>query len=118
MIDFAFCSVRLLTVPVLELQLVNSLAHAQDVSRSANDVASHPKVSSGERSNIVGISITGHGTLNISPSGDHGAQYHKEEGRQRYRSDLAAKDPDLSICNGNDGQVLEDGIDWHGQILQ
>jgi hypothetical protein len=56
--------------------------------------------------------------LDIGPSSNDGAEYHHAEGQQGHGRDRAAKPQDLTVGDDNDGQVLEDGVDWDGEILQ
>lgn len=56
--------------------------------------------------------------LDIGPSGNDGADHHQTKGEQSQGCDGAAKPKNLSVCDEDDGQVLEDGVDRDGQELK
>jgi len=58
------------------------------------------------------------GVLNICPGSDDGAKDHETKREQGHTRHDIAKDELLAVGNKDDGQVLEDGIDWNGEISQ
>jgi len=109
------------TVVVLEVHLLDNLAHAQHIGRGANNVHAHPGVAGvqgGESSRGLGRVSAVDGGLDISPGGNDGAEHHQSEGQQGEGRHAAAEPEDLAVCNDDDGQVLEDGVDGDGEELE
>lgn len=117
------------SIPILKVHLLDDLAHAQEVRSSEEDVQAHPGVTSVQRGHLV--SSIGVGTaegaattvaskcvLDISPGSNDRAENHESEGEEGRWSDAAAKPENLSICDNDDGQVLEDGVNWDRQELK
>lgn len=109
-----------LTIPVLEVHLLNDLAHAQSKGRGADDVGEHPGVTSVEgRHGLVALSGgTSHGSLDISPSSDNGAEDHQTKREQDDRGNSATEPKDFTVRNNDNGQVLEDGEDGNREELK
>ena len=111
-----------LTVIVLEVHLLDDLAHAKHIRRGADDVHAHPRVSrvqgreSGRSLGRVGGAVNS--GLDVGPGGNDGAEHHQAEGQQAERGDAAAEPEDLSIGDDDDCQVLEDGVDRDGEELE
>lgn len=57
------------------------------------------------------------GVLNVGPGGNDGAENHEAERTQSHGSDGASEPKHLSVCDQDDGQVLEDGVDGDGEEL-
>ncbi|KAI6768093.1 hypothetical protein HG530_006102 [Fusarium avenaceum] len=105
------------------VHLVDDLAHAQNIRGRTEDVHGHPEVTGVQGSKRIGIAsggtvVTRNSALDISPSSNHGAQDHKTERSESGRGDGTAEPENLAVCNGNNGQVLEDGVDRHRKELQ
>jgi len=103
-----------LTVKVLEVGQLDALLHTQDVGCSAQAVEHHPQVSSMQSRNSVSVgrlSHAGQSVLDVCPCGNDGAQDHQSEGEKCHRCHCATEPKDLSVCDQDDGQVLEDGVD-------
>lgn len=116
-------------IPILEVHLLDDLAHAQQITRSEKDVKSHPRVTGVESSHLVSTvgagageggagTVGGERVLDIGPGGDDGGEDHEAEGEEGGWGDGAAEPEDLSVCDDDDGQVLEDGVDWDGKELE
>ncbi len=43
--------------------------------------------------------------------------YHETERNERERRDGTAEPQHLAVGDQDDGQVLEDGVHWHGEVL-
>jgi hypothetical protein len=56
--------------------------------------------------------------LDVSPSRNDGAHDHETEGEKRHGCDGASEPEHLSICDQDDCQVLEDGVDRDGEELE
>lgn len=111
------------TVPILEVHLVDNLAHAQNVRSRAENVHGHPEVTGIQSRKSISIAsssavVTRDSALDISPGSNHRAQNHETERREGDGCDGTTKPENLAIGNGDDGQVLEDGVDRHGEVLQ
>jgi hypothetical protein len=116
---------RTLTVKVLEVGELDALAHAQHVRGRAEAVDQHPDVSRVESRDLVGClasqSISGVGREcvgDVSPCRNDGAEDHKAEAQQGHACDGSAEPQHLAVCDQDDGQVLEDGVDGDAQELQ
>jgi len=109
------------TIVILKVHLLDDLAHAQNVGSSAEHVHAHPCVTGvegGESSgSLEGVSAV-NGGLDISPSGNDGAEHHQAEGQKSQRGNTAAEPEDLTISNDDNGQVLEDGVHGNGKELE
>ena len=49
--------------------------------------------------------------LNITPCGDHGAEYHQSEGEESHAGHRAAEPKYFTVSDKDDGQVFEDCVD-------
>lgn len=116
-------------IPILKVHLLDDLAHAQEVRGSEKDIESHPSVTGVESGHLISTvgagagksrarSIGGEGVLNVGPGGDDGGEDHEAEGEEGGWGDRAAEPEDLAVGNDDDGQVLEDGVDWDGKELE
>lgn len=56
--------------------------------------------------------------LNIRPSSNDRAENHKSEGKKGRGCDASSEPQNFSVCNDNDGQILEDCVDWDGKELE
>ena len=56
--------------------------------------------------------------LDVGPGGNDGAEDHQAKREQRHARHAPAEPEDLAVRNQDDGQVLEDGIDGDGEVLQ
>lgn len=113
----------LLTVKILEVGQLNALLHAQNVGGSAEAVEHHPQVSGvqgrhGIDSGLSGLAHAGQSVLDIGPGGNDGAEDHQAEGEESHWCDSAAEPEHLAICDQNDCQVLEDGVDGDREELE
>ena len=111
-----------LTVIVLEVHLLDNLAHAQNVRGGAEHVHAHPRVTGVQGGDSIGSlgSVTDalDGGLDIGPSSNDGTEDHQTEGEQSHGGDAAAEPEDLTVGDDNDGQVLEDGVHGNGEELE
>ena len=112
-----------LTVPVSEVHPLDNLAHGQEVRRRADDVEAHPRIPSIERrqrgrrvQRLAKVAVDG--ALDVGPGGNDGAEHHEAEGEECQRRDAAAEPQNLAVGDGDDGQVLEYGVDGHRQELE
>lgn len=112
------------TVKVLEVGQLDALPHAQDVGCAAEAVEHHPDVSRVQGRDLVasfaalGATVAGESVLDVGPGGNQGGKHHQTEREEGHAGDAAAKPENLAICDENDGQVLEDGVDRDGQELE
>ena len=115
-----------LTVKVLEVGELDALAHAQHVRGGAEAVDQHPDVARVESRDLVGClagqsSISGvgrEGVGDVRPGCDDGAEDHEAEAQQGHARDGSAEPQHLAVCDQDDGQVLEDGVDGDAEELQ
>ena len=114
-----------LTVKVLEVGELDALAHAQHVRGRAEAVDQHPDVARVESRNLVGRltsqSISGVGRermRNVRPRSNDGAKDHEAEAQQGHACDGSAEPQHLAVCDQDDGQVLEDGVDGNRKVLE
>jgi hypothetical protein len=115
-----------LTVKVLEVGELDALAHAQHVRGGAEAVDQHPHVARVESRDLVGClagqsSISGvgrEGVGDVRPGCDDGAEDHEAEAQQGHARDGSAEPQHLAVCDQDDGQVLEDGVDGDAEELQ
>lgn len=56
--------------------------------------------------------------LDISPSSNHRAENHESKRKEGRCSDASSKPQNLSVCNDDDCQVLENGVDWDRKELE
>lgn len=56
--------------------------------------------------------------LNVCPSCDYGTEDHQTEGEEGHGGDRAAEPEYLAVCDQDDGQVLEDGVDRDREELE
>lgn len=98
-------------VKVLEVSQFDSLSHVQDKGSGRETVDKHPEVTNTEQTRVgVGLLVT--------HTGNDGGQNHQEEGTQGHWGHRSSKEQNLTVCNEDDGQVLEHGVHWDGQELQ
>jgi hypothetical protein len=113
-----------LTIKVLEVGKLNSLAHNQEKGGTADAVEQHPQVSSVQGRDGVGrrLCSMSHGAaesmLDICPGCDNGAENHQTEREEGHGGDGATEPQHLSVCDENDSQVLEDGVDGNREKLE
>ena len=55
---------------------------------------------------------------NVRPRSNDGAKDHEAEAQQGHACDGSAEPQHLAVCDQDDGQVLENGVDGNGQVLQ
>jgi len=109
------------TVKVLEVGQLDALAHAEDVGSTAEAVHGHPDVARVEGRDLVAGSragVAGKSVLDVCPRGNDGRENHETKGEEGDSSDVAAEPQNLAVCDQDDGQVLENGVDGNGQVLQ
>ena len=112
-----------LTVKVLEVGKLDALAHAQNISCRAKAVEHHPEVSGVQsRHGLSGLlcSVTHarQSVLDVCPGRNDGTEDHQSEREERHWCDCTAKPEHLSVCDQDDGQVLEDGVDGNRKVLE
>lgn len=56
--------------------------------------------------------------LNVCPSCNNGTKNHQAEGEEGHRCDRTAEPEHLAVCDQDDGQILEDGIDGDREKLE
>jgi hypothetical protein len=116
---------RVLTVKVLEVGELDALAHAQHVRGRAEAVDQHPDVARVESRDLVGC-LTSQGVAGVGrervgdvrPCSNNRAEDHQAEAQQGHACDGAAEPQHLAVCDQDDGQVLEDGVDGDAEELQ
>ena len=64
------------------------------------------------------VAHAGKCVLNICPSCDDGAEDHQSEGEESHWCDRATEPEHLTVCDQDDGQVLEDSIDGDREELE
>jgi hypothetical protein len=109
-------------VKVLEVGQLDTLAHTENVGSGGQAVHKHPDVSSVESresgSGLAGaVSVGSNGGVNVGPGGNNGRENHQSEGEQGHVGDGSTEPEDLSVGDKDDGQVLEDGVDGNGEVL-
>jgi hypothetical protein len=119
---FFFSQEYRLTVEILEIRELDSLPHAEHISGGAQAIHQHPNVTGIQRRHFGVcdggiVVIVGNGIGDISPRGNNRAHNHEAKGEKSHASDLAAKPKNLAVCNEDNGQVLEDGVDGNAQEL-
>ena len=97
-------------VKVLEVGQLNSLSHEENEGGGREAVQGHPEVAD--------VEVHGAACVGVTVGGDDGGENHEDEGAERHWGDLTAKPQDLAVGDQDDGQVLENGVDWDGQVLQ
>jgi hypothetical protein len=55
---------------------------------------------------------------NVRPRSNDGAKDHEAEAQQGHACDGSAEPQHLAVCDQDDGQVLEDGVDGNAEELQ
>ena len=55
--------------------------------------------------------------LDVGPCCDDRGEDHQAEGEERHAGHAAAEPKHLAVGDQDDGQVLEDGVDWDGKEL-
>ena len=109
------------TVKVLEVGQLDALAHAEDIGGAAEAVEHHPDVAGVESGDLVvgdAAGVGGQSVLDIGPGSNDGGENHETEGEKSHAGDAAAEPQNLAVGNQDDGQVLEDGVDGDGEVLQ
>jgi hypothetical protein len=121
----AFCASckkkELRTVKVLEVCQLDALAHAEDVAGAAEAVQGHPDVTRVQGGDLVAggrAGVAGESVLDICPCSDEGREDHETEGEEGGSGDAAAEPQNLTVGDQDDGQVLENGVDGNGEVLQ
>jgi hypothetical protein len=121
-------------VPVLEPGHLDPLSHGEHIGGREETVQPHPQVADvevgeqgtgrtdegqlGTRRRVEGSSVLGdHGVVNVGPGGDDGRTDHEEERDEGKTGDVSAEPDDLAVCDQDDGQVLEDGVDGDREEL-
>jgi hypothetical protein len=56
--------------------------------------------------------------LNVCPSRDDGTQDHQSEREKSHWCDGATKPKDLAVCDQNNRQILEDGVDGDREVFE
>lgn len=110
--------IRIRTVKVLEVGKLDALPHAEQVCSRAEAVHHHPSVASIECRDLLAAASASQSVLNVCPRSNDRAEDHQAKGEQSHWCDVSAKPDDLTICNENNCQILEDGIDGNAEILQ
>lgn len=112
-------------VPVLESSDLDALLHEQDVGGRAGAVESHPDVAdrhaadTGYLCDLATCGLVEHGTPrkgDVGPCGDHRGADHERKCNKSKASDMAAEHEHLSVCNEDDGEVLEDAEKVSGAL--
>jgi hypothetical protein len=62
--------------------------------------------------------VAGKSVLDVCPCGDQGRENHETKGEEGGSGDAAAEPQNLTVGDQDDGQVLEDGVDGDGEVLQ
>jgi hypothetical protein len=109
------------TVKVLEVCQLDALAHAEDVTGAAEAVQSHPDVTRVQGRNLVvggRARVAGKSVLDVCPCSDQRRENHEAKGEESGSGDAAAEPQNLTVGDEDDGQVLEDGVDGDGEVLQ
>jgi hypothetical protein len=121
----AFCASRekskIRTVKVLEVCQLDALAHAEDVTGAAEAVQGHPDVPRVQGGDLVAggrARVAGQSVLDVCPCSDEGREDHETKGEEGGSGDTAAEPQNLTVGDQDDGQVLEDGVDGDGEVLQ
>ena len=121
-------------VPILEPGHLDPLSHGEHIGGREETVQPHPQVADvevgeqgtgrtnegqlGTRRRVEGSSVLGdHGVVNVGPGGDDGRTDHEEERDEGETGDVSAEPDDLAVCDQDDGQVLEDGVDGDREEL-
>ena len=106
------------TVKVLEVGQLDPLAHSQNVRGCAETVDQHPDVPSVQsRDPSSSIRILKR-MFDISPRGDDGAEHHQTKGEKRKTRHRATEPQHFSVCNEDDSQVFENGVDGDREELK
>jgi hypothetical protein len=121
----AFCAScgkrKIRTVKVLEVCQLDALAHAEDVTGAAEAVQCHPNVPRVQGGDLVAggrARMAGQSVLDICPCSDEGRENHETKGEEGGSGDTAAEPQNLTVGDQDDGQVLENGVDGDGEVLQ
>lgn len=101
-------------VEVLEVGQLDTDSHEQHKGGRGETVGEHPEVSQVQRVHVVG----GLGGSAVTVGGKDRREDHQQERAQGHGGDGAAKPQNLTVSDQDDGQVLENGVDWDGQELQ
>lgn len=56
--------------------------------------------------------------LDVGPGCNHGAEDHQAEGEQGHSAHRPSEPQDFPVCDKDDGQILEDGIDGNREELK
>lgn len=107
---------NVLTVKVLEVRELDTLAHAQDVRSAAQAIDQHPDVSGVEGREGNGglggaMTVRVERSADIGPSSNDGREDHETEREQGHAGDGTSEPENFSIGNQDDCKILEDGVD-------
>ena len=112
------------TVKVLEVGQLDAFPHAQDICRGAEAIHQHPEVSGIQRCDCgsgfgaLRCTVRLEGVLDVSPCGDDRREDHQAKREEAHAGDGAAKPKHFAVCDQDNGQVFEDGVDWNGEELK
>jgi hypothetical protein len=112
---------KIRTVKVLEVCQLDALAHAEDVAGTAEAVQGHPDVTGVQGGNLVvggRARVAGKSVLNVCPCSNERRENHETKGKECSSGDAAAEPQYLTVGDQDDGQVLENGVDGDGEVLQ
>jgi hypothetical protein len=112
---------KIRTVKVLEVCQLDALAHAEDVTGAAEAVQGHPDVARVQGGDLVAggrARVAGQSVLDVCPCSDEGREDHETKGEESGSGDAAAEPQDLTVGDQDDGQVLENGVNGDGEVLQ
>lgn len=56
--------------------------------------------------------------LDVCPCRNDGGEDHQTEGEERHAGDGATEPEDFTVCDQDDGQVLEDRVHWDRKELE
>lgn len=102
------------SVKVLKVGQLDSNSHVQDERSRGKTVGKHPKIAKVQRIHVV-LSLD---TCGVTVCGKNRGEDHQQKGAQGHCGDLTAKPQNFTVGNQNDGQVLEDGVNWNRQVHQ
>jgi hypothetical protein len=114
---------EVLTVEVLEVGQLDALPHAQNIGGGAEAVEHHPQVAGVQGGHGLGsgfgrLAHAAQSVLDICPGRNDGAEDHQAKREESHRCDGASEPKHLAVCDQDDGQVLEDGVDGDREELE
>lgn len=101
-------------VEVLEVGQLDSDSHEQHETGRGETVGEHPEVTQ-----VHSVQILGGLLLSaVTVGGKNRGENHQKERAQGHGSDLTTEPQDLTVSDQDNGQVLEDRVDWDRQVSQ